>query len=367
MIKTIVEVPASEKYLKIYFFQLYSATLYCSGIEFDEDKVNSIIKSKSFEEMTSTELFDLCKIRRREWEEDFTSYLTEKFFFIQPKEGIEKHNVFDHPFLYTDIRPIVDDSIYEAQFGISCHLLNKHGEELLICEDERFKSSGMSVFNITPNLYDKGYYYFKVFSNELIELILYDENNGQASDLYQMKEETYFLKIHEIENKQTIQSIIHKNNDASIIKFASDDLQNDLELMSQCIRMDSTLLKYASEAIQNNFELVLEAVTKDGSSLEFASNELKDDEKIVLSAVQECAYAINFASEKLRNDKEIALIAIEKNYRCYNYLSKEIKDDPEIKNKILSMPKNNVTKNWNILDLNDDELNEDLDDYDLPF
>ena len=151
MIKTIVEVPASEKYLKIYFFQLYSATLYCSGIEFDEDKVNSIIKSKSFEEMTSTELFDLCKILRREWEEDFTSYLTEKFFFIQPKEGIEKHNVFDHPFLYTDIRPIVDDSIYEAQFGISCHLLNKHGEELLICEDERFQSSGMSVFNITPN------------------------------------------------------------------------------------------------------------------------------------------------------------------------------------------------------------------------
>jgi hypothetical protein len=217
MIKTIVEVPASEKYLKLYFFQLYSATLNCSGIEFDEDKVNSIIKSKLYEEMTSTELFDLCKIHRRGWEEDFTSYLTEKFFFIQPEEGIEKNNVFDHPILYTEILPIVDDSIFEAQFGMSCHLLNKYGEKLLSYKEEGFQSSGMNVFKISPNLYDNGYYYFNVFSNDLIELIFYDENNGQLSDFYQMKEETYFLKIHEIEN-------------AEIIKFASHDLHEDLDL-----------------------------------------------------------------------------------------------------------------------------------------
>lgn len=368
MLQNVIEVKADDRYKKIFFFQLLLDTLSSSGIEFEEDKVHAIIKLKSFEEMTSAELYDLCKIHRRFGEEDFTSYLTEKFFFIQPKDGMENQNVFDHPTLYTKIQPIIEDSIYEAQIGLNCHLLNKHGEKLFLSyEKEGFQSRGMKVYTITPNLYDNGFYDFKVYSNDLIEHLTYDDNNGSASDLYQLKEDSYLLKINEIADKQSVLSIIQQNKNAEIIKFASDELLNDFELMSVCIELDSSLLEYAGEELQNNVELVYQAVSKDGSSLEFAGDKMKNDKKIVLSAVQEYPYALAYASEKLRNDKEIALIAIEKDYGTYIHLGKEIKNDPEIKNKIPSTPTKNKTDNWNIFQLNDDELNAALEDPDLPF
>jgi hypothetical protein len=368
MIKGIVEVPASEKYLKLFFFQLLLDTLSSSGIEFEEDKVHTLIKSKSFEEMSSTELYNLCKIHRRFGEEDFTTYLTENFFFMQPEDGIENQNVFDHPTLYTKIQPIIDDSIYEAQIGLNCHLLNKHGEKLFLSyEKEGFQSRGMKVYAITPNLYDDGFYDFKVYTNELIELLTYDDNNGAASDLFQLREESYLLKINEIVEKESILSIIQQNKNAEIIKFASDELLNDVELLSICIELDSALLEYASEELQNNVELVYRAVSKDGNSLEFASDELKNDKKIVLIAIQDYPYALAFASEELRNDKEIALLAIEKDYGTYIHLGKEIKNDPEIKNKIPSTPTKNKTDNWNMFQLDEDELNAALEDPDLPF
>jgi Txe/YoeB family toxin of Txe-Axe toxin-antitoxin module len=368
MIKGIVEVPASEKYLKIFFFQLLLDTLSSSGIEFEEENVHSLIKSKSFEEMTSTELFDLCKIHRRWGLEDFTNYLTEKFFYVQMEVGFENQEVFDHPTLYTKIQPIIDGSIYEAQIGLNCHLLNQHGRKLFLSyENEGLQSRGMKVYAITPNLFDNGFYDFKVYSNELIELLTYDDNNGADSDLYQLKDETYLLKINELIDKQSILSIIQQNKNAEIIKFASDELLNDFELLSICIGLDSALLEFASKELQNNVELVYRAVSKDGNSIEFASDELKDNKKIVITAVQENPFAIAFASEKLRNDKEIALLAIEKNPGIYIHLGKEIKNDPEIKNKIPSTPTKNVRDNWNMFQLNDDELNAALEDPDLPF
>ena len=377
MLQNVIEVKADDRYKKIFFFQLHLDPESSSGIEFDEDKIHSLIKSKSFEEMTSDELFELCTIGRYE---EFAHYLIEKFFFIQREETIENQNIFNHPILYTKIQPIINDAIYEAQIGLNCHLLNKHGEKIFLsCENENwfFNFRDTKVYTITPNLYDNGFYYFKVYSNDLIELIFYDDNNGEGSDLYQLKEETYLLKINEIAYKQSILSIIQQNKNAEIIKFASDELLNDFELMCVCIELDGALLEYASEELQNNVELVYHAVSKDGNSLEFASEELKNDRGIVLSAVQEYPYAIAYASEKLRNDKEIALIVIEKDYGTYIHLGKEIKNDPEIKNKYresipppTKKPKLSVSEGLlKLLQSNDDDgkLNEALDDQDLPF
>jgi hypothetical protein len=316
--------------------------------------------------MTSTELFQLCTI---ETEVDFPHYIT-KFFFIQQEEVIENQNVFVHPTLYTKIQPIIDGAIYEAQIGWNCHLLNKRGEKMFLsCEDENwgFQFRDTKVYAITPNLQDNGNYYFKVYSDDLIELIFFDNHNGEGSELYQIKEDTYLLKLNEIVDKKRILSIIQQNKNAEIIKFASDELLNDVELLSICTELDSALLEYASEELQNNVELVYRAVSKDGNSLEFASDELKNDKKIVLIAIQDYPYALAFASEELRNDKEIALLAIEKDYGTYIHLGKEIKNDPEIKNKIPSTPTKNKTDNWNMFQLDEDELNAALEDPDLPF
>ena len=48
-------------------------------------------------------------------------------------------------------------------------------------------------------------------------------------------------------------------------------------------------------------------VGENGGVLKFVSDELKNDREIVLKAVKKSFYALAFASEELKNDKEIVM------------------------------------------------------------
>jgi hypothetical protein len=233
MLTEIIEVHASEKYLKIFFFQLRLDT--SNGIEFDEPKIQSIIKSKKFDEISSTELFELSKIPRRWAEDELTSYLPDKFFYIKSNEDSEDQTIFSHPTLYTKINSLVDHSIYEAQLMFNCHLLNKNGDKIYIrYERDGLHSKAIKVYDIRPNLYDNGFYYFNVYSDEFIVLCTYDDNNGEWSELLQFKNDSYLLNIETIDDKELFLSLVKNKEDLDIIKFASKNLRNDFDLMSIC-------------------------------------------------------------------------------------------------------------------------------------
>ena len=53
---------------------------------------------------------------------------------------------------------------------------------------------------------------------------------------------------------------------------------------------------------------MLEVVSKSGSSLRFASNRLKDDRDVVLAALRNNPFAFVYASERLQKDKELKKI-----------------------------------------------------------
>lgn len=64
-------------------------------------------------------------------------------------------------------------------------------------------------------------------------------------------------------------------------------------------------LKFLSEEVWINKELVLEAVKKDGMLLRYASKALQNDKEVAIQALMEDGYTIKFVSQELKNDPDI--------------------------------------------------------------
>ena len=90
--------------------------------------------------------------------------------------------------------------------------------------------------------------------------------------------------------------------------------------MLEAVKNNGFVLEWASEELQNDKEIVLEAVKNNGFALEYASKELKKDKEIVLQAVK-IQNAIIYVSKELKNDKDFIIdcIIINKNIIYYYY------------------------------------------------
>jgi hypothetical protein len=85
-----------------------------------------------------------------------------------------------------------------------------------------------------------------------------------------------------------------------LIKYASEELKNDKEVVLEALTRDGCSLFYVSKELQNNREVVLEAVKQDGRSLFFASKELQELRNCTCGCKAKWLFF-----EKLRNDKEV--------------------------------------------------------------
>ena len=52
------------------------------------------------------------------------------------------------------------------------------------------------------------------------------------------------------------------------------------------------------------------AAAKSGWALKYASEELKNDKEVVLAAVAQYGYALEYASNDMKNDKEVVMAAV---------------------------------------------------------
>jgi hypothetical protein len=122
--------------------------------------------------------------------------------------------------------------------------------------------------------------------------------------------------------------------DNTALQFASEELNNDREVVLEAVKQNGTALCWASEELRSDREIVFEAVKRYGSVLQYASIELRNDREIVLTAVKIFSYSLRFASPLLQNDKEIvkaALLSAGTDKRhILRYTSEEIRQDEEI-------------------------------------
>jgi len=121
-------------------------------------------------------------------------------------------------------------------------------------------------------------------------------------------------------------------NTATSLKFVtSDELRGNTELLSavQNARGDHRVnkhreaLRYASEDLRGDKEVVLYIVKKEGTALEFASDELRGDKEVVLVAV-------NQSFPPPSNSQEVVLAVAEQDHGVLQYASKELRWDKEM-------------------------------------
>ena len=102
---------------------------------------------------------------------------------------------------------------------------------------------------------------------------------------------------------------VESTDNADIEVNLDDDEFNEYLTVLEAVRSDGLLLKFASENLKADKEVVLEAVKSDGRAFEYASENLKADKEVVLEAVKFDGRAFEYASDTLRNDPQVLIQA----------------------------------------------------------
>ena len=70
--------------------------------------------------------------------------------------------------------------------------------------------------------------------------------------------------------------------DGSALHYASEDFENDREIVLEAVKNKGWAFWYASEDLKNNFEFILEAMKNNGDALCFSSANLWNDITVVI-------------------------------------------------------------------------------------
>jgi hypothetical protein len=88
------------------------------------------------------------------------------------------------------------------------------------------------------------------------------------------------------------------------LKFASDELRGDKDVILACVSLRGFTLQFASDELRNNKDVVLAAVIQNGWAIQFASENLRGNKEVVLAlVVTQNGWGFQFASENLKDDK----------------------------------------------------------------
>ena len=149
-----------------------------------------------------------------------------------------------------------------------------------------------------------------LLSGEISNIII--DRNSTITELFVEIEcvcnlkETYFNIIYKL-------NILNCNNRSKLYEIFVNEEPIYLTLVKlgnimNTVKNNGEALKYASENAQNNRDIVKAAVKNNGEALEYASERLRDDKEIVIYAVKNNREALKYASERLRNNKDIIMI-----------------------------------------------------------
>ena len=113
------------------------------------------------------------------------------------------------------------------------------------------------------------------------------------------------------------------------LKYASQRVQNDKDVVLPTIAKYPEDLEFASEELKNDKDVVMASVTQNGYYLEHASPELRNNDVVVKTALAQCPSALEYASERFRSDKNIIQTLIADDIRNLIYASEVVLKDRE--------------------------------------
>lgn len=212
-----------------------------------------------------------------------------------------------------------------------------------------------------------------------LSILKYLKENPKDSEYKALKEKLYseeFLKTvprfeylaemlpdELLDNKDFATDILTKN--PYNLKFFSERLRSDKEIVSRAISNNVYLLELASDAIRNDKAFMKELLQKNPTALNYISDELKEDKDLILPVLKghpELYYAaspkvqndpevlplirtfiltggrghLRVLPEKLRGDREVVMKAVESNCSLLESAAMELRDDEEVVNKAIA-------------------------------
>lgn len=117
-----------------------------------------------------------------------------------------------------------------------------------------------------------------------------------------------------------------KNNSFSL-KFASNDLLEDRDIILTAVGQHAASLRIIAPRLQNDKEIVMIAVNNSGETLEWASPALQGDYDVVKAAVQNHGWAMRFASPEMQSNEELFRITMQRiGYDALRYTSHALRE-----------------------------------------
>lgn len=118
-----------------------------------------------------------------------------------------------------------------------------------------------------------------------------------------------------------------------LLRFVSQRLRDDYQVVMAAIRGDGFALEYASEKLKDNDDVVKTALEYNGRTLKYASERIKSDKNMVLLAVSggyDNGYGLEYASEELKKDKDVVIAAVSSTGGVLEYASENLKRDKDV-------------------------------------
>jgi hypothetical protein len=170
-----------------------------------------------------------------------------------------------------------------------------------------------------------------MYKNKTIILYLIYKNI-EINNLCITNNNNLYKKMNKIvyNNRADILIALEKNDNSSILKYASQKLRNKKNIVMIVIKKNWKELEYASFRLRNNVDFMLDALTINGSALQYATNYLKNNGLIVLTGIKNNTYAIRHASYNIKNSKAFAMLIIINFPEIFQFLSDNLKNDKDI-------------------------------------
>ena len=113
----------------------------------------------------------------------------------------------------------------------------------------------------------------------------------------------YLIAITEESPKDKELILRNMQYNLQILEYIDQDLFKDIEFIKKVLFTNGMSLEFMPQEIQNNKELVIIALNNSaGFALKFASEELRADKEVVKEAVKQWKAPIKYASKELQEE-----------------------------------------------------------------
>ena len=165
-----------------------------------------------------------------------------------------------------------------------------------------------------------------LFFNPEIATPMIEHEYGQLQNKYFVlkpycgyRPEFYIKPVQSLEkNREKVKSVLLEYG----LKYASQSVRNDKDVVLPTIEAHPDDLRYASETIRGDKDIVQIAITNNIDNLSFASIKVLMDCKYMLELITDNPRAYKYVARELTLDKKFVSSAIERNPEVRKYMRK---------------------------------------------